>query len=91
MQSISKTVTDIADKAKTKITGKQPAPRKVPLRDFQKCWRKFEQEIAVFYEQKSRSFRGDVNVSFGAPNELDLDAMSMKDILNYNADQKQDP
>ena len=45
----------------------------------------------MFYEQKSRSFKADVNVSFGAPNELDLDAMSMKDILNYNAEQKQDP
>ena len=88
MESISKTVTEIADKAKHTITGKQPIPRRVQLRDFQKSWRKFEQEVAVFYQQKS--FKADVNVSFGAPSEMDLDDMSMKDILNFNADKKSD-
>jgi hypothetical protein len=34
MESISKTVTEIADKAKHTITGKQPIPRRVQLRDF---------------------------------------------------------
>lgn len=42
----------------------------------------------MFYQQKS--FKADVNVSFGAPSEMDLDDMSMKDILNFNADQKLD-
>jgi hypothetical protein len=45
--------------------------------------------VAVFYKQKS--FKADVNISFGAPNELDLEEMSMKDILNFQSEQKSDP
>ena len=51
-------------------------PRKVQLRDFQKSWRKFKQEVSVFYE--AQAFSGGSNLSFGSPGDEEPTAKSVK-------------
>lgn len=38
------------------VATKPMVPKKVSLRDFQKSWRKFKQEVSIFYE--AQAFKG---------------------------------
>jgi len=59
-QRIEQSMQELGNKVKSMtakvVTTKPMAPKKVSLRDFQKSWRKFKQEVSIFYE--AQAFKG---------------------------------